>query len=101
TVVEIRGAVRPAVFVFVGQEVLHEGSCLPMLGIRPLQTPGECDGKRTNKERIFPVGLLGAAPSRIAAQIRVRSADYDAATIKDWILVVVPRFVAFQRSDLL
>src|ERR1700740_142634 len=92
---------RTSILVFIGKEVLHQRSCFPVLRIRPLQTLREGNSEAPDEEGILSIRFFRPSPARIAAQISIRSAHYNSASIKNGILIVVPRFVSFLRSDLL
>jgi hypothetical protein len=99
--VEIGRSAGAAILVFVGQEVLHQRSRLPVVGIGSLHSMDECDRHGADEVRVFAHRLLGAAPARIAAQVGVGRTHHDSAEIEDRVLVVVTRLFSLERADLL
>ncbi len=81
--------------------MLHQRGGLPMLGIGALQPAGECDGERTNQERVLAVRFFSPAPARIAAQVGVGRAHHDSAPVVFLALIVVAGLVALQGGYLL
>ncbi len=80
--VEIGRSMGSAVLVLIGEEVLHQRSCLPMFRIGPLQSVHERHRQRADQVRVFAHRLFRAAPAWIAAQIGIGRAHHDSATIK-------------------
>ena len=71
----------------------------PRLRVVALQSLGVGRGQRAHQERVFAVGLFGAAPARIAAQVGVGRAHHQPALME---LVVGPaRLVSLFRGGLL
>ena len=72
-----------------------------MFRVRPLQTLRKGYSQCPHQVRVFAIRLLGPAPARIAAQIRIGRAHHHATTAEGWILIVVARLKTFQTANLL
>ena len=96
--VEIGRTAHAAVFIAIGQEVLHQGGGQIILGVVTLEPAHERGGEGAVQESIFAVALLRSAPARIAAEVRIGCANHQrrgAAATAARGLVEPARFVAF------
>jgi len=78
--VEVRRRAAAAVLIAVGEEVLEQGGSGPVRAVA-LQTAREGGGHGADKEWVFTVGLLAAAPARVSAQVGVGRADDQTAAV--------------------
>src|ERR1019366_2701001 len=100
TIIEIRRRVRPTVFVFICEKVLHQRCGAPAFWIDPLQSTNEPNSHRTDEVRVFSHRFFRSPPARVAAQIDVRSSQDDTSKTEGRILVIKARLFALECSDL-
>src|SRR5688572_21476162 len=98
--VKIRRRAAATIFVTVGQKVLHQRRREPVFWMVSLQTLNEGDGERAIEISVFSITLFRSAPTRIAAQVSIGRADYDATLLILLALKNVAGFEPFNRSRL-
>src|SRR6476469_4748150 len=66
---------------------------LEVMGIVPLHTVDECEGHLSGEIRVLSVGLLAAAPTRIAKDIDIRRPKSEPVVAS--VIIVTTRIVIF------
>src|ERR1700722_9279080 len=81
--------------------MFQQRRALPIMRIITLQSVDERNDHRAVEEWIFAVTFFRSAPTRVAAQIRVRRKNDESALVIFFTLRDVTRLVAFCRGGLL
>ena len=86
---------KPVVFLVVCGKMLRCGNGFQVVGILPLQTAHESCAVLSRKERIFPVGLRGSTPARVARKVQIGRPECEQTVIPS---LSVPKVVSIHGT---
>ena len=91
-IVEVGGCAVAPVFVAVGQEVLHQGRCAPVVRMVALLSANVGHGEACRQEGVFAEAFLRASPAWIACQVGIGCTHHEGMVLAAGSLGVVAGF---------